>query len=451
MGKLTKIVAAAATVTAATGASLLAARVSNPKIAFRGKDYTIPEIDLSVMPYNIPEKYKYLYEQTVIEDSGDYYAHPDSVLLRNNNILTVYPAGHGKGAILNKISTDGGKTYSESIKDTPKSWEKSLETPTIYRLEFKDGSEKLILISANSLWPGMTTPGGFNCSISEDEGQTWSEFKTFFDKKTSNPVIPIVAMASLTRLKENGEFVDKWMGFFHDSKFNNYKSILTFNVNGDMEWSTPEKYFSRYSFTEKLSNMCEVEVIRSKGGKGGELALITRSNSKKMNSLISFSQDEGKNWSKPRELPAAISGERIKADYLDDGRLFIVFRSIERGPKAAAAASTSAEKRRGWMSEGWVAWVGTYEDLKKGNEGQYRIKLAHTYLPGQRKPEYSANADTGYCGTVVMPDGTVVTSTYGCFDPNKYTKDGKKYRTSIVSKRVNVNDVEELYKNYLKK
>lgn len=451
MGKLTKLVAAAATVSAAAGASILAARASNPNGAFKGQDYTIPEIDLSVMPEDIPEEYKYLYEQVVVEDSGDYYAHPDSVLLRNNNILTFYPAGHGKGAILNKVSTDGGKSYSESIKDTPKSWEKSLETPTVYRLEFKDGSEKLILVSANSKWPGMTTPGGFNCSISEDEGQTWSEFKTFFNKETSNPIIPIVAMASLTRLKEHGEFVDKWMGFFHDSKFNNYKSILTFNVNGEMEWSTPERYFSKYSFIEKKSRMCEVEVIRSKGGKGGELALITRSNTKKMNSLISFSQDEGKNWSKPRELPAALSGERIKADYLDDGRLFIVFRSIERGPRAAAAAKTSKEKQRGWMSEGWVAWVGTYEDLKKGREGQYRIKLAHTYLAGQKEPQYSANADTGYCGTVVMPDGTVVTSTYGCFDPNKYTKDGSKYRTSIVSKRVNVKDVESLYENYLKK
>ena len=41
-------------------------------------------------------------------------------------------------------------------------------------------------------------------------------------------------MASLTRLKENGEFVDKWMGFFHDSDFYNYKTILTFDENGNV-------------------------------------------------------------------------------------------------------------------------------------------------------------------------------------------------------------------------
>lgn len=413
-------------------------------------DYHIPEVDLSVMPKNLPEKYKYLYEYSVVDDSRDYMAHPDSVLLKNNDILTVYPAGHGKGAILNKISKDGGKAYSSSIENTPVSWEKSLETPTIYRLEFKNGSEKLIIISGNSKWPGMSTPKGFNCSISEDEGKTWTEFETFFDKNNAEfQIVPIVSMASLTRLKENGEFVDKWMGLFHDSKFYNYKTILTFDKNGKMHWSTPEKYFNAYRKIEKKSNMCEVECIRSDCGKGNELAILTRSNSKKMNSLISISTDEGKTWSKPKPLPPSCTGERLKAEYLDDGRLFIVFRSIERGARAMSFAKTKKEKYRRWMSEGWVAWVGTYDDLKNGREGQYRIKLAHTYLKGQRTPEYSANADTGYCGNVVLPDGTIVTSTYGCFDPNKKRSDNGEYKTSIVSKRIKLEDVEEILVNYM--
>ena len=40
--------------------------------------------------------------------------------------------------------------------------------------------------------------------------------------------------------------------------------------------------------------MCEIEVIRSDEGLGNELCLISRSNSKKQNSLLSFSTDEGK-------------------------------------------------------------------------------------------------------------------------------------------------------------
>lgn len=418
---------------------------------FTGSDYTIPELDLSVMPEEIKgTQYEYLYRLSVVDNSKDYMAHPDSVLLRDGNILTVYPAGHGKGAVLNKISADGGVSWNEKIENTPKSWESSLETPTVYRLEFKDGTEKLILISANPKWPKMSTPGGFECSLSEDEGKTWTEFRRFYGNDSSTPVVPIVAMASLTRLKEDGEFADKWMGFFHDSKFHNYKTILTFDENGNMQWSVPEKYLVHHRATEKNAQMCEIEVIRSDMGKGDELCLIARSQSKKINSMVAFSVDEGKTWSKPGGAPPALNGERHKADYTPDGRLFITFRSIERGSKARYYAK-AADLTKGWISEGLIAWVGTYEDLKNGTEGDYRIKLAHIYDNGQRVPEYCANADTGYCGNVVLDDGTVVTSSYGKYDPDEKTSDGKSLKTFICSKRINLKDTDVLVEKLLKK
>lgn len=415
------------------------------KSKFDGGDYSITRIDLSVKPEGLDEKFDYLYDLTTLDNSLEYIAHPDSVLLKNGNILTMYPAGHGKGAVLNKVSTDGGLSWSESIQNTPSSWENSQETPTIYRLTFTDGktADKLIMISANPKWNNKPTTGGFNCSLSSDEGETWSEFELFYNKDSDGGVIPIVAMSSLTQLKENGKFVDKWMGLFHDSDFYNYKTILTFDENGNMQWSKPEKYFSAYRDIEKETNMCEVEVIRSDMGKGDELCLISRSNTKDANSLISFSTDEGKTWSEPVYAPAALNGERHKADYTPDGRLFITFRSVERGKKAAE--NSPIENRDGWMSEGWVAWVGTYDDIKNGTEGQYRIKLAHTYLKLQQTKDYAANSDTGYCGNVVLDDGTIVTTSYGCFD-----KDDKislfENRTFIVSKRINLNDIDELAK-----
>ncbi len=418
------------------------------KLSFTGGDYTIPVLDLSEIPLGVKNtRLEYLYDLSTVDNSKNYMAHPDSVLLKNGNILTMYPAGHGKGAVLTKISRDGGVTWTESLKNTPKSWEESKETPTVYRLQFTDRKtpDKLIMISANPKWWNETsTTGGFNCSISSDEGETWSEFQRFFDLKSETPIIPVVAMASLTQLKENGEFVDKWMGFFHNSDFYNYKTVLTFDEQGNMQWSVPEKYFAEYREIEKESNMCEVEVIRSENGRGDELCLISRSNSKKMNSLISFSKDEGKTWSKPKQAPAALNGERHKADYTDDGRLFITFRSIERGKKAKANAKSAT--KTGWISEGWVAWVGTYDDLKNGTEGQYRIKLAHIYTDKQKKPEYYAEADTGYCGNVVLSDGTIVTSTYGKFSPNEKTSDNKKLKTYIASKRINLKDTDALLK-----
>ena len=223
-------------ITAAIVAVVLAVTVCVIKFGpskFTGGDYTIPELDLSIMPDELDgTEYEYLYELPTVDDSSDYMAHPDSILLKDGNILTFYPQGHGKGAILNKISTDGGVSWTQTLADTPVSWERSLETPTVYRLEFSDGSsDKLILISGNPKWPETDTPGGFECSISEDEGKTWSEFQRFYSLQDENSVVPIVAMASLTRLKENGEFVDKWMGLFHDSEFYNYNSILNFDEN----------------------------------------------------------------------------------------------------------------------------------------------------------------------------------------------------------------------------
>ncbi len=411
---------------------------------FTGSDYSIPTIDLSVKPPFLPDEFDYLYDMVTVDDSKDYMAHPDSVLLKNGNILTVYPAGHGRGAILNKVSTDGGKSWSEEIKSTPESWVYSQETPTVYRLTFTDGKtdDKLILISANPKWAETETAGGFNCSVSCDEGQTWTEFELFYGLDSTTPVIPIVAMSSLTRLKENGEFVDKWMGLFHDGNFYNYKTILTFDENGNPQWSAPEKYFSAYREIEERSCMCEVEVIRSEGGTGDELCLITRSNAKNINSLISFSQDEGVTWSAPVEVPAALNGERHKADYTPDGRLFITFRSIERGKKAQCNAPLVTTN--GWMSEGWIAWVGTYEDLKQGNEGQYRIKLAHVYRDEQVWPGYAAHSDTGYCGNVVLEDGTIVTTNYGRFSPLKKNESLVGNKTYIVSKRVNLKDTDAL-------
>ena len=405
-------------------------------------NYSIPLVRLDVMPENTPDELKYLYETSVVDNGLDYIGHPDAILLKDGSILDVYPSGHGKGAVRSKISYDGGITYPGIIENQPKSWETSRETPTVYRLEFSDGTpDKILLICGNPDWrDGKGTIGGFNFSLSDDEGKTWTEFELCFGKKDEVTVIPIVAMASLTRLKENGKFVDKWMAFFHDRRFINYKTILSFE-NGKPVWSKPEPYFAKHRSIEKKANMCEVEVVRSDCGKGDELCLIARCNNKRYNSILSFSKDEGKTWSKPVFVPSALNGERHKADYTPDGRLFITFRSIERDKEKIE--KYSVEHMKNWFSEGWVAWVGTYDDLKNGREGQYRIKLAHTYLKKQTEPALSANADTGYCGNVVFDDGTIVTSTYGAFGEKKADGD---YKTYVVSKRLRLADVDKLIK-----
>ena len=54
----------------------------------------------------------------------------------------------------------------------------------------------------------------------------------------------------------------------------------------------------------------------------------------------------------------------------------------------------------------WVGWVGKYEDLVAGKEGQYRIRLK----------DNKHRWDCAYPGVELLPDGTFVTTTYGHWD-----------------------------------
>ena len=74
------------------------------RIETKGSDYTIKQVDLSFAPENTPDDLRYLYEQSVVDYGEGYLGHPDSVLLKNGDILTFFPKGHGKGAALSRRS-----------------------------------------------------------------------------------------------------------------------------------------------------------------------------------------------------------------------------------------------------------------------------------------------------------------------------------------------------------
>ena len=50
----------------------------------------------------------------------------------------------------------------------------------------------------------------------------------------------------------------------------------------------------------------------------------------------------------------------------------------------------------------FVAWVVSYDDIKAGRPGDYRVKLLHSH----------AGADCGYPGMEVLPDGSILATTY---------------------------------------
>ena len=129
-------------------------------------------------------------------EEGQYLGHPTTVLLEDGKtILTVYPKGHGRGAIVLKRSTDGGLTWSDRLP-TPENWATSKETPTIHRVVDPQGKKRLIVFSG--LYP-------IRMSVSEDDGRTWSPLEPIGDFGG------IVAMSSVERLK-NGDY----LALFHD-------------------------------------------------------------------------------------------------------------------------------------------------------------------------------------------------------------------------------------------
>ncbi len=332
-----------------------------PQVLPRG--YSIPFIDLADQTHR----------QVVVDrEEGQYLGHPTTVLLEDNRtIITVYPKGHGRGAIVKKRSIDAGLTWSERLS-VPENWATSLEVPTIHRVIGPDGAKRLILFSG--LYPTRL-------AVSEDDGTSWSSLKPVGEWGG------IVVMGSVVELKTGP---GHYMAMFHDDGrffqeggertgiFTLYK---TFSMDGGLSWSFPEAICHNDSI-----HLCEPGVIRSPDEK--QLAALLRENSRTRNSHVIFSNDEGKSWSVPRELPGALTGDRHTGKYAPDGRLLISFRDT------AHETPTQGD---------WVAWVGTYQDIVKGREGQYRVRLM----------DNTHRWDCAYPGVEVLPDGTFVLTTYG--------------------------------------
>lgn len=294
-----------------------------------------------------------------------YLGHTSTLLLEDGQtILCAYHLGHGSYPMVLKRSTDGGKTWSERIS-VPKDWKEPRRCPSLFRVTGPDEVERIILMEHHN--------GPMEQAVSVDGGLTWSSFEP-------NGLHGVVAPSTLVRRSDG-----RLLALHHRNLTGERGDPLTiwrnFSDDGGLTWHGAHQVAAVDG-----ANPCEPAVIRSPDGK--RLACVMRENLRKRNSLVMFSDDEGDTWSEPRELPAALTGDRHIARYVKDGRLVIVFRDMALGTP----------------TEGdFVAWVGRFDDLTNNSAGQYRVRL----LDNRGRP-----GECGYGGLELLPDGTLVGTTY---------------------------------------
>jgi hypothetical protein len=341
-------------------------------------------------------------ERQVVIGAGTesvYQGHPTTLLMPDGRtIYAVWCINHGGSAGPMARSEDGGLTWTRLDAQLPKGFATHQNCPSIYRIVDPTGKARLWVFSAAL---GKRGGPGMPSIMSDDDGKTWKEMPPL-----NLPCV--MTFSSLVRLKDG-----RTLGLYHRGPGGADKTPLVtlqmITADGGLTWSEP-----RIVAEVAGKNPCEPYVFRSPDGQ--ELACLLRENTHKGRSLMMFSEDEGATWSKPLDTSWGLTGDRHNGVFTSDGRMVVCFRD------QALNSPTRGH---------FVAWVGTYDDLKNGRPGQYRIKLLHHH--GQRL------GDCGYPGVELLPDGTIVATTYV-----KHA-DGPE-QNSVVSVRFKLSETDALLK-----
>lgn len=327
-----------------------------------------------------------------------YQGHPTTVLMPDQEtIFAVWCINHGGSAGPMARSDDGGLNWTRLDDILPVGYSTHQNCPSIYRLIDSEGQARLWVWSAAL---GTREGPGMPSIMSEDDGKTWKEMPPLGE-------VCVMTFSSIVKRKDGS-----YLGLYHKGPEGKDKPPLeVFQMvtsDGGFTWSEPKKVASAEG-----KNPCEPFVFRSPDGE--ELCCLMRENGRTGRSLVMFSQDEGETWSEPVDTPWGLSGDRHIGVQLEDGRWVFAFRD---------QAPNSPTKHH------FVAWVGDYEDIKNGTPGDYRIKLLHSYA--------KRTADNGYPGVELLPDGTLVITTY-----IKYAPGPEQH--SVVTTRFKIEETDALF------
>ncbi len=346
---------------------------------------------------------------------GEYHAHPTTAMLADNKtIFCVWNIGHGGHAGPMARSDDAGLTWTRMDDALPPNFVNFKNCPSIYRLSDPQGKERLWVFAARTLTDKESPKpiagrhqGYMPRIVSEDEGKTWRELPPIGGRiAIDDPFRCVMTFSSIVRLKDGS-----YLGLFHRGggigEGGTLQVLQSITRDGGFTWSTPTIACDGTKLDGK--HPCEPYAFRSPDG--DELCCLMRENRRTGTSLVMFSRDEGQTWSQAVDTPWGLTGDRHHGIRLPDGRFVIVFRNTSPNPK----------------DKGFIAWVGTYDDIKQGKPGQYRVSLLKTVKDGF------------YPGIHLLPDGTIVATTYAT-----YRKDD--VGCSIVSVRFKMSEIDALSK-----
>jgi hypothetical protein len=230
---------------------------------------------------------------------------------------------------------------------------------------------------------GCDFPGNLRRAVSEDGGRTWSPMQEL-------GLVGEVAPKSILTF-DGGKRLVMWSDRRDPKNASDPDPVVwqSESLDGGLTWRKERVILG---VPGQWAQPC---VVRSPDGR--QLLMLMRENTRHHNSLYSVSDDGARTWSAPEELPAALTGDRHVMKYAPDGRLVVAMRDM---------AKTSPTYGH------YVAWVGRYDDIVGRREGEYRIKLLHNAARTTADGPGQGNADCGYSDIELLPDGTLVATTY---------------------------------------
>ena len=333
-----------------------------------------------------------------------YQGHPYLVKNPDDSLIVVWSIDHGGYAGPMATSADGGLTWERIDSSAPEGFRKHKNCPSIYRLVAADGSVWHWVFSSQ---PWMAR------IVSGDGGKTWEE-------KEPLGFANVMAFSSIIQ-KHPGIQDGCYLGFYHRRRAadgtvlneeppqaGRLEVVVSETTDAGFTWSEP-----RVIASVEGKDLCEPFAFYSPDSQ--EICCLMRENTHKGRSMTTYSVDSGATWTTPQDTSWELTGDRHIGVYVGENRLFFAFRD------QAIGSETRGD---------FVGWVGTYDDVKNGAPGDYRVRLLRSYAKPWR-------GDCGYPGVAVLKDGTVIALTYV-----KYKDDENRH--SIVETRFKIEELDQM-------